>query len=911
MTIRFLAMLVLVGALIDSGQRSLAVDTTWSSLVDDSFGDGVHWDTAVVPSFQDTVLFDTAISPQTLVVFLAPQESSGLEISGAEVTFELGGQSYELAGPVILEESLGERGALTVLGGNFNVNLLGGGTSSVFQVGSHGGNTEFVVGAGAIATINQELHVGTTNSGVGDSVLVESGGRLDVVKNSTGAIIIGGTTGFSNASGNVTVTGSSSVLNSSGTIIVGDCAGTGVLDILNGGVVNGLLNPSPVGGSAAIIGWQSGASGTVNVTSGGTWTNVQGLDVGLAGNGTLNISGGSVVTSGRGSVAASTGSVGDVNIDGTNSAWILSDDLAIGGFVALTSVGGAATVEVNNGGRLESNGTIQVRSGSTLGGNGTIEAVNVDIRAGARLDGTPTIVGSVFNLGTVAPGFSPGTTTIGGDFQQGPGGLLEIEVEGLLPGIGHDELLIDGNATLAGRLDVPLTGAPGFPQINDEITFLRAFGALGVMGQFDSLTASNLAAEAPGIALKVNYLPNEVRLQFVAPQTNALSPARSLVGNWTDQNEWTVGVPDSTTSVDLSNPLANFARRVEVGFDGDQNVFAHQLSVSGNGAAMTLAVGGDANLSVTSGTAVGNQGIVNLEGGSLLTDNVEVSGGGTLSGVGLVVGDVSIGVDGSTSAALLSPGASPGTMEIDGNLKLGSSATSMFEVDNTIAGTYDVVEVTGNVELGGTLDVDGSEYLGPMPTSEPGDVPVVDLVTADNITPGTIFDSVVTSGSDDMYFAPIYGLAAFSVGLYQEGDMDRDGELEDDDDPAAFALAITDPTGYFETYFIDGPEAGDVDNDNDLDFDDIDGFVDLFGGALSVSQMFALIAEMPMGYSTIHENSSDHENPSESMSTAACNDYIPEPSTIWLMLLAGSVWPSRPARHRSFVCRRQGRQVGH
>ena len=53
--------------------------------------------------------------------------------------------------------------------------------------------------------------------------------------------------------------------------------------------------------------------------------------------------------------------------------------------------------------------------------------------------------------GVVAPGNSPGVLTIEGDYTQGSEGILSIEI-----GDGHDQLVVNGTATLGGSLEVTL-----------------------------------------------------------------------------------------------------------------------------------------------------------------------------------------------------------------------------------------------------------------------------------------------------------------------------------------------------------------------------------------------------------------------------------------------------------------------
>jgi len=105
------------------------------------------------------------------------------------------------------------------------------------------------------------------------------------------------------------------------------------------------------------------------------------------------------------------------------------------------------------------------------------------------LRGGGTINGSVENLGgVVAPGESPGTLTLSGNYVQGPGGRLDVEVAGT--GVGQfDALALGGSATLDGTLTLtPTSGYEGSSVIGDSVAFLTYAGS--VTGQFAQTTAS-------------------------------------------------------------------------------------------------------------------------------------------------------------------------------------------------------------------------------------------------------------------------------------------------------------------------------------------------------------------------------------------------------------------------------------
>jgi len=105
---------------------------------------------------------------------------------------------------------------------------------------------------------------------------------------------------------------------------------------------------------------------------------------------------------------------------------------------------------------------------------------NLIVQMNAYLQGGGVISGDVFNSGVVSPGNSPGTLTIDGDFTQTASGALDIEIASasLL-----DQLIISGNASLAGTLNVIPYGGLQL-QYGQQFQFLQAGS---ISGSFDSI----------------------------------------------------------------------------------------------------------------------------------------------------------------------------------------------------------------------------------------------------------------------------------------------------------------------------------------------------------------------------------------------------------------------------------------
>lgn len=188
----------------------------------------------------------------------------------------------------------------------------------------------------------------------------------------------------------------------------------------------------------------------------------------------------------------------------------------------------SATNPFLNTGTLTNTGTIATSgaSANTSSVNGTIDQTGssalVSIPAGTKLSvnsplllkagklgGGGTLQGSVNNSGgAVAPGASPGTLTVSGDYTQGAGGSLEVEVTGT--GVGQfDKLTVGGGATLDGTLALqPSTGYASSAALGDGIDFLTYGSARA--GQFAQVTTTPSLACPKQFAL--DYADGEKRV---------------------------------------------------------------------------------------------------------------------------------------------------------------------------------------------------------------------------------------------------------------------------------------------------------------------------------------------------------------------------------------------------------------
>jgi hypothetical protein len=133
---------------------------------------------------------------------------------------------------------------------------------------------------------------------------------------------------------------------------------------------------------------------------------------------------------------------------------------------------------------LQTAGTTTVDAGTVLGG--TLIKIN-----GGTLTGTGTIQAPVNNSGLVSPGGLPGTLVLGSgkDYQQGTSGRLHIEIGGHSPGTQYDQLVVGGNATLGGTLELVFFN--GFvPQPGDGFQVLTCASQAGQFAQINAPAAN-------------------------------------------------------------------------------------------------------------------------------------------------------------------------------------------------------------------------------------------------------------------------------------------------------------------------------------------------------------------------------------------------------------------------------------
>ena len=302
-------------------------------------------------------------------------------------------------------------------------------------------------------------------------------------------------------------------------------------------------------------------------------------------------------------------------------------------------------------------------------------------------------------------------------------------------------------------------------------------------------------------------------------------------------------VPGSTNIINVQN-LAGVAQRVDVESD---NAFTHQLSVTGNANTTTVGVSGGLSLSATVGVTIGNNGIIELDDGRLVSGTVIVNQGGRLAGNGVVAGKLVVGT-GGTQGAVVSPGFSIGHLDVDGDYQQGTNGRLIVEVEGAGPGQADTVAVSGIAQLGGKLSI-ASPVSGRRPRAAPSksSLPMDWWESSTRSKP---------SAATKIYVRPLYddggggGGGSVSGGICDLGDMNCDGN----------SIAMThspcrrvrDLDRYYEDYLTFTSAGGDLDGLADgqfnpngrIDFDDIDDFVALVAGSGSGANYADVLAEI-------------------------------------------------------------------
>lgn len=593
-----------------------------------------------------------------------------------------------------------------------------------------------------------EGHV--TVSGVGSTLsaanlIMGFSGTGDLTVTEGGAVTVsGGTLGMSEGgSGTVTVTGADSTLDVTTNSLTVGGSGEGELTIADGGTVN-------VNSSISLASSGPG-TGAVTVTGSGSSLAVgNALHIGVLGDGELVIKAGGSVTSGGATIGSGTGTAtGTATVTGADSVWVVDGAFAVGllGQGKLFIADGG-TVESSSlvigsqaGGPVSSSGSVSVDgAGSTLSTSGDL--VIGFLGEGELLvtnGGTVTTEGDAY-IGSVTSGIfvaeSTDTATVRGEDSSwdiegqltvgslGEGVLL-IEDGGAVQSgsgfIGNSSSSSTGTVTVTGEgstwtneagLTVGDGGSTGALTIFDGGTVVNTFGRVGVngsgavtvTGEGSAWINSDLLTIGAGVAGPTATVGHgELTIsedgRVTAEEGVLLASFENATGIL---NIGAAVGEDAIAPGSLESPVLNFGNGTAIlnfNHTGTEYAFDADLVSSGTG---THAIDHHAGTTILAGDAADFTGTTTILGGTLVVNGalggaVNFEEGGKLGGSG-TVGTLTV-----TSGAVLSPGNSIGTLNVDGDITFAIGSIYEVEVDPEGA-TSDLIHATGQAILeGGTV----------------------------------------------------------------------------------------------------------------------------------------------------------------------------------------------------------------
>jgi len=358
---------------------------------------------------------------------------------------------------------------------------------------------------------------------------------------------------------------------------------------------------------------------------------------------------------------------------------------------------------LNNGGTINADGTrLVVNSAVSNTATGVI-----NLNAGAGSFGTLTNTGAI-NVASVATlsvagAFvqNGGTLTAAGNIStgslSGAAGVIQLNgaatnytINQASNGTYSGSITGAGVVNKSGAANLTLNGAVG----SFAPSALNVFGAGGVIVDGAGILGHGLSVYLDGASHGFLTLLNgdqSILGLSGAGTLNLQSNNLSL-----DNGGTFTGLVTGSGSVNVNSGSFTLGQGGNVTTNAGMNV---------TGATTNLSVVGSVN---TSSVNVNNGGTLHLGNGissgagalfgTINSPTLNVSGGGWLTGVGTITGKTFIGNGGT-----LSPGNSPGVMNLVGDLELGAGSTTNMQLEGLsgagLAGGYDLLTLTGKLGL--------------------------------------------------------------------------------------------------------------------------------------------------------------------------------------------------------------------
>ncbi|MCQ9145104.1 MULTISPECIES: autotransporter-associated beta strand repeat-containing protein [Brucella/Ochrobactrum group] len=680
---------------------------------------------------------------------------------GAGVDLDTAGGSYDISaagGNQTIESLSGVSGTSVLLGpntltfGNATNQIFAGtisGTGGIVKQGSgtqiltgandFSGGTNFAAG-GIVVGNNSALGSGgitvNGNAQLDNSASVSLANRIDVAGGATlsvngsngltlGGVISGGGGLTKNGAATLTLSGSNTYTGgttiNAGTLAVGaygSLASTGAMNLAGAGAaldISGAVSSQSIGGLTGAAG-TSIAMGANSLTFGGAANTTFGGTIGgtgaiaKSGSGTQTLTGTNTYTGGTtinaGTLALGAGgalaAAGSVNLGASGAGFDIS---GAGGNQTIGALSGVAGTSVTLGPNTLSFGdaTNQTFAG-TINGTGGIVKQGIGRQT---LTGTNTYTGgTTINAGTLALG-AGGALAAAGSVNLGASGAgFDIS------GAGSNQTI----GALSGGAETSVTLGPNTLIFGDATnqTFAGTInGTGGIVKQSigtQTLTGTNtytggttinagtLALGAGGALATggfVNLGAAGADFDISAAGSQTIGALSGVAGTRVTLGPGTLSFGDATSRT-FAGAISGAGSIVKQG--SGRQVF-NGISIH---AGLTSVMAGSLIIGDTRGTSASIAG------------NVTVGAGATIGGHGRIGGDLTL-----ASGSHLSPGASIGTLTVDGNLTVGQGSQLDFEfgapgINFATFGQSDSVSVRGDLTVNASvLNVINGGGMGP------------------------------------------------------------------------------------------------------------------------------------------------------------------------------------------------------
>lgn len=457
-----------------------------------------------------------------------------------------------------------------------------------------------------------------------------------------------------------------------------------VIRQLNGGGAIGIA-----GAQLAIRGgsFSTSITGPSRLTFSGNsvWTGI-GASIG-----TLEVTAGSTLTTNNPAAVETTATLRIDGIYQLNSS-LAVDGLAGSGLIALGL--GARLTAGSQGASSTFDGAISGSGGGlTKDGTGTLTlSGNSSYTGDTIVDGGTLRMGAFNALSAVTNvRLNAGTWSLGG-YGQGVASLAGNA--GTMVDLGSATLTLGGGSNIG--FFGGITGSGGLIKIgsnNQDLYGLNSyFGPTTVSGGQLRLASGGTLPNSRAIAVNAGA-------DFDLVTSNALSPQSRITLNGNGarlriNGDQIIGGLDGTSG---SQVLFGVGRSLTLGASNADSSFAGNIGSDGNGSLTKI---GSGRLTLTGTSRY--TGATTVDGGTLVVNGSIVSSSGLQLNNGAILGGSGIVPSVAAAGATLSPGNSPGTLTINGNLTMDANSKYRAEVQGPVA---DRINVTGIASLAGTLQV--------------------------------------------------------------------------------------------------------------------------------------------------------------------------------------------------------------